>query len=150
MPAIGTFVLHSMANPPLKAADYTLSGQVSLTKPGGESVGAVEEQQAHLRVTAPRFQLPPEQMLSTFPPANSEGAYESRLPQIVLKRRTLPWEREPAPGDTTTPWLALVVIAEGEGTLSGDTPVADCVTPGVVLTGATTSRPATTCRSRER
>ena len=136
MPAIGTFVLHSMANPPLKAADYTLSGQVSLTKPGGESVGAVEEQQAHLRVTAPRFQLPPDQMLSTFPPANSEGAYESRLPQIVLKRRTLPWEREPAPGDTTTPWLALVVIAEGEGTLSGDTPVADCVTPGVVLTGS--------------
>ena len=135
MPAIGTFVLHSMANPPLKAADYTLSGQVSLTKPGGASVGAVEEQQTHLRVTAPRFQLPPEQMLSTFPPANSEGAYESRLPQIVLKRRTLPWEREPAPGDTTTPWLALVVIAEGEGTLSGDTPVADCVTKGVVLTG---------------
>ena len=135
MPAIGTFVLHSMANPPLKAADYTLSGQVTLTKPGGASVGAVEEQQTHLRVTAPRFQLPPEQMLSTFPPANSEGAYESRLPQIVLKRRTLPWEREPAPGDTTTPWLALVVIAEGEGTLSGDTPVADCVTKGVVLTG---------------
>ncbi len=135
MPAIGTFVLHSMANPPLKAADYTLSGQVSLTKPGGASVGAVEEQRTHLRVTAPRFQLPPEQMLSTFPPANSEGAYESRLPQIVLKRRTLPWEREPAPGDTTTPWLALVVIAEGEATLSGDTPVADCVTKGVVLGG---------------
>jgi hypothetical protein len=135
MPAIGTFVLHSMANPPLKAADYTLSGQVSLTKPGGESVGAVEQQNSHLRVTAPRFQLPPEQMLSTFPPANSVGAYESRLPQIVLKRRTLPWEREPAPGNTTTPWLALVVIAEGEGTLSGDTPVADCVTNGVTLTG---------------
>ena len=76
MPAIGTFVLHSMANPPLKAADYTLSGQVSLAKPGGEAVGAVERQDTHVRVTAPRFQLPPGQMLSTFPPANSAGAYE--------------------------------------------------------------------------
>jgi hypothetical protein len=74
-------------------------------------------------------------MLSTFPPANSEGAYENRLPQIVIKRRTLPWERAPEPGKNTTPWLALVVIAEGEGTLSGEVPIAECVTPGVSLTG---------------
>ena len=26
MPGIGQFVLHSMANPPLKAGDYTLHG----------------------------------------------------------------------------------------------------------------------------
>ena len=135
MPAIGTFVLHSMANPPIKAGDYTLTGQVRLDKAGGGSVGDVQAQQTHLRITSPRYQLPPEQMLSTFPPANSEGAYETRLPQIVLKRRTLPWERESVPGDTTTPWLALVVIAEGEATLSGDSPVADCVTPGITLAG---------------
>ena len=29
-----------------------------------------------------------------------------------------------------TPWLALVVIAEGEATLSGDVPIEQCVTPG--------------------
>ena len=29
--------------------------------------------------------LPPDQILSTFPPANAEGAFESRLPQIVLR-----------------------------------------------------------------
>ena len=135
MPAIGQFVLHSMANPPLKAGEYTLAGQVDVTKANGETVGPVQTQETHLRVTAPRYKLPPEQMLSTFPPANSEGAYESRLPQIVLKRRTLPWEREPEAGNTTTPWVALVVIAEGEGTLSGDKPVAECVTPGLVLAG---------------
>ena len=135
MPALGQFVLHSMANPPLKAGDYTLTGQVRVNKADGTSVGDVQAQDTHLRITSPRYRLPPEQMLSTFPPANSEGAYESRLPQIVLKRRTLPWEREPAPGATTTPWVALVVIAEGEGTLSGDTPIAECVTPGVTLAG---------------
>lgn len=134
-PAPGTFVLHSMANPPLKAGDYTLSGQVRIQKPGGASVGPVQQQDTHIRVTSPRYTMPPEQILSTFPPANSEGAYEARLPQIVLRRRTLPWEREPAPGKDKVPWLALVVIAEGEGTLSGEVPVAQCVTPGVVLAG---------------
>src|ERR1700741_2339680 len=74
-------------------------------------------------------------MLSTFPPANSAGAYENRLPQIVLKRRTLPWERAAAPGKDNIPWLALVVIAEGEGTLSGEQPIAQCVTSGVTLSG---------------
>jgi hypothetical protein len=107
MPGIGQFVLHSMANPPLKAGDYTLHGH---TDTAG---GPTADYDAHIRVTSPRFALPPDQMLSTFPPANSEGAYETRLPQIVLKRRTLPWERSAAPGHTPTPWLALVVIAEG-------------------------------------
>ncbi|MEO8297314.1 MAG: hypothetical protein ABI574_05845 [Burkholderiales bacterium] len=131
----GHFILRPMANPPLKAGDYTLTGAVDVNKADDTPVGAVQAQATHLRISSPRFQLPPEQLLSCFPPANSEGAYENRLPQIVLKRRTLPWEREPAPGATTTPWLALVVIAEGEAALSGDTPVAGCVTPGVVLTG---------------
>ena len=129
MPNIGQFVLRSFANPPLKAGDYTLHGQVDIAG------GPAADYDGHIRVTSPRFAMPPDQMLSTFPPANSEGAYETRLPQVVLKRRTLPWERSAAAGDTTTPWLALVVIAEGEATLSGDVAVAECVTPGVVLTG---------------
>lgn len=129
MPKVGQFVLHSMANPPLKAGDYTLHGH---TDTAG---GPTADYDAHVRVTSPRYALPPTQILSTFPPANSQGAYETRLPQIVLKRRTLPWERSAAPGDTTTPWLALVVVAEGEATLSGDVPIAECVTPGVKLDG---------------
>jgi hypothetical protein len=129
MPNIGQFVLRSRANPPLKAGDYTLHGHVDTAG------GPVADYDGHIRVTSPRFSMPPEQMLSTFPPANSEGEYETRLPQVVLKRRTLPWERAVAPGDTTTPWLALVVVAEGEATLSGNVAVAECVTPGVVLSG---------------
>ena len=129
MPGIGQFVLHSIANPPLKAGDYTLHGHADTAG------GPTADYEGHIRVTSPRYALPPDQILSTFPPANSQGAYETRLPQIVLKRRTLPWERSTAPGDTTTPWLALIVVAEGEATLSGDVPVAQCVTPGVTLDG---------------
>jgi hypothetical protein len=145
-PPRGQFVLRPMANPPLKAGDYTLQGQVRLDKnvpnpsrpqdpPAKTPVGDVERQDTHIRVTAPRYRLPADQMLSVFPPANSVGSYENRLPQIVIKRRTLPWEREAAAGDLTTPWLALVVVAEGEATLSAEQPVAQCVTPGKTLAG---------------
>ena len=80
--------------------------------------------------------MPPDQILSTFPPAGSQGDWRERLPQIVLKRRTLPWERNPEPGqqpETAPPWLALIVLSEGEGLLSTDVDVSQCVTPGVDL-----------------
>ena len=45
----------------------------------------------------------------------------------MLKRRTLPWERT-VDADERIPWLALVVIAEGEGSLSPESPVEQCIT----------------------
>src|SRR3954447_7423923 len=125
----GHFVLHSNVLPPVTAGKYTLvGGQTGLPF-------QVEEQHTHVTVSSPRFTMPPEQVLSTFPPANGEGAYGDRLPQIVLKRRTLPWERNPAEAIpvSPTPWLALVVVAEGEGQLSTPTPLQDCGTPGATL-----------------
>lgn len=131
MPRPGFFVLHSRAVPPLTAGDYTLEGTQHVPGAGNDT----ETYRGHVRLTSPRFRMPPDQILSTYPPANAEGAFETRLPQIVLKRRTLPWERAVKEDDREIPWLALVVIAEGEGTLSGETPIAECVTPGVVLDG---------------
>ena len=55
--------------------------------------GTVEALQTALDVTAPRFALPPDQVLSTFPPASAARRLHSRLPQVVSERRTLPWER---------------------------------------------------------
>jgi len=133
MVALGTFVLHSFVKPPVPAGRYQLHG----TQPiAGITVG---EHVADVIVSSPRYVMPPDQILSTFPPAMAEGDFGGRLPQIVLKRRTLPWERDPGgppPGtnDPPRPWLALVVIAEGEGALSPDpVPVAECVTPGEAL-----------------
>ena len=124
----GHFKLHDRAEPPLGAGDYVLSGSQSATG------GAFEEHRAHVRITSPRYQLPPDQILSTWPAANEEGAFESRLPQIVIRRRTLPWERV-VDADRSVPWLALVLIAEGEGDLSDPRPIAECVTPPLVLDG---------------
>ena len=129
-PSRGQFTLHARAVPPLKAGDYVLSGTQSIAG------GPAAPYDGHVRIDSPRFVMPPDQILSTFPPANAEGAFENRLPQIVLKRRTLPWDRRPGTdAPDSMPWLALVVVAEGEAQLSGETPVAQCVTSDVTLAG---------------
>jgi hypothetical protein len=128
-PRRGHFVLHSNVLPPVTAGKYELVSDQTGTP------FDVEPERTHVTVTSPRYTMPPDQILSTFPPANGEGAFGDRLPQIVLKRRTLPWERNPAGAATVspTPWLALVVVAEGEAELSTPTPVEQCVTPGTTL-----------------
>jgi hypothetical protein len=129
----GTFRLHSFLTPPVTAGHYQLRGTIPIPEL------PVDERVDEVIVSAPRFTMPPDQILSTFPPAMAEGDFGGRLPQTVLKRRTLPWERDPggparAATDPPRPWLALVVLAEGEGTLSSDpVPVTQCVTPGRAL-----------------
>ena len=131
LPAPGTFRLYPFAEPPVPAGEYVLTGDVS-GLPGG-----VEQLRAAVHITAPRYTMPPDQILSTFPPAGSRGAFGTRLPQVVLRRRTLPWERSPDldhdVATTPTPWLALVLLAEGEGQLQTDVHVKDTVTPGVSI-----------------
>ena len=126
MPKTGFFVLHSSVLPQVTAGRHVLE-----TRQDGLPF-EVSPQRTHITVASPRFTMPPDQILSTWPPANAEGHVDDRLPQIVLKRRTLPWERNPAGGanPSPTPWLALVVIAEGEGQLSSPTDVAACMTAG--------------------
>lgn len=133
MPKTGHFILHSNVMPKLTAGKYEL-----VTEQTGLPFGVAPEH-THITVAAPRYTMPTDQILSTFPPANAEGAFGDRLPQIVLKRRTLPWERNPEEKVETSPrpWLALVVVAEGEAQLSTAAPVADCVTPGTTLLDAT-------------
>ncbi len=124
MPKTGHFILHSNVIPQLTAGKYELVTEHK------DLPFTVAPERTHITVTAPRFTMPTDQILSSFPPANAEGAFGARLPQIVLKRRTLPWERNPAGVLTpsSVPWLALVVVAEGEAQLSTATPVAECVT----------------------
>jgi hypothetical protein len=136
-PAPGTFTLHSRAVPPLPAGSYLMHAEQTIAVPGAD----VEQLDTHLEVTAPRYVLPPDQILSTFPPNKAEGEFSTRLPQIVLKRRTLPWERsldgQTGPGalPRSIPWLALVVLADAECQFKTGRPIAECVTPGVVLPG---------------
>ncbi|HEX2784896.1 MAG TPA: hypothetical protein VHN36_15035 [Ilumatobacteraceae bacterium] len=135
----GFFQLYPAARPALPAGDYTATSNqklVAQTPHDGPQQIPVDDTEFHLVIDAPRYKMPPDQILSTFPPAGSQGDWRERLPQIVLKRRTLPWERNPDPAHdphTSPPWLALVVLADGEGQLSSDVDVSQCVTSDVNL-----------------
>lgn len=143
MVARGKFFLYDSIVPALEAGSYTLETSIELDT-GDTTSLPVNTLNTHFNVTAPRFKLPPDQVLMTFPPANSEGAYEDRLPQIVLKKKSLPWDRRAGPAGSVvseqiiqdnTPWLALVVIAEGEGQIVHDQPWEECTSEGVNLSG---------------
>jgi hypothetical protein len=120
MVAPGFFVVHDAVRPPLTDGDYTLDVSQSLSV----AESSIDPVSVSFRLVGPRYALPPDQVLSTFPPANAAGAFADRLPQIVLKRRTLPYERTMKPGEAQTdPWLALVVLADGEGQLLTNQPL---------------------------
>jgi hypothetical protein len=133
----GKFVLYSRIEPPLEAGEYRFTASQSVTATGyGQGALPVADLPTYVTVRSPRYTLPPDQVLSTYPPANHEGDYGSRLPQVVIRRRTLPWERSVQHDvPRSTPWLALVLIAEGEAEIALNQPVAQCVTPGVALPG---------------
>ncbi len=123
----GTFILYDAVRPALDDGDYTLAVRQSIADTSGAvTIPPVPPQSWSFRVTGPRFTLPPGQLLSCFPPPDSQGDYSDRLPQVVLQRRTLPYERRIVTTDdpaTTPPWLALVVLAQGEGQLVTNQPV---------------------------
>jgi hypothetical protein len=130
--APGQFTLVSSVMPTLTAGGYTLHTTQTVSAPGAH----VDPLDLSLEVTAPRYLLPADQILSTFPPNRAAGAFSTRLPQIVLRRRTLPWERQPAPNlPPGVPWLALVLLADGEGQFKTGLPISQCVTPGVAMPG---------------
>lgn len=142
MPTPGFFVLRDAVKPALPAGVYRLRAAQELTEEGRSltSSAPIPTSETTFEITSPRYLLPPAEVLSTFPPNQAAGSFSSRLPQIVLRRRTLPWERtHDAPPHVDTPWLALVVLADGEATFLDQVPVARCVTPGVTLTGRSDS-----------
>ncbi|GLY99562.1 hypothetical protein [Actinoplanes sp. NBRC 103695] len=123
----GEFRLHAAVRPPVTAGDHTVRLGHRI-----EGVGEVAPVTAHFAVTAPQFGLAATEVQSVYPPHNSEGGYDTRLPQVALLRRTLPWEREATAGDPQRrPWLALVVLTDAEATLRTGRPVTEAVPPAL-------------------
>jgi hypothetical protein len=123
VPPRGEFRLFSSVQPALDAGRYRLTMNQTIDK----APGTIAPVHRHFEVTGPRFSLAPNEVLSVFPPPNAVGAFSTRLAQVVLRRRTLPWERDPraAPVGPRPPWLALVVLADGEAQFLSGVAVAD-------------------------
>jgi hypothetical protein len=119
--------------PPLPAGRYQLHLDQQMAAVGGSNpLGDVAAEVRHLEVTAPRVAMPGTELFSTYPPPNSSGPFTTRLPQVALRRRTMPWERAmpppPAPA-TVNPWLALVVVTADEATFLAGVKAPDAFTP---------------------
>jgi hypothetical protein len=119
--------------PPLVAGRYQLHLDQEMAPAGGSTpLGDVAGEVRHVEITAPRVAMPGTELFSTYPPPNASGPFTTRLPQVALRRRTLPWERAmppPAAPATVNPWLALVVVTAEEATFLAGVKAPDAITP---------------------
>ena len=108
------FIQHHV--PPIQAGEYRLTLTQEVEVDGGHEAFVT---QAELAVVGERFAIDPSEIHSVYPPMNASGEYYNVLAHVVLKRRTLPWERSPMRGAQPTPasardgvatWLALLVF----------------------------------------
>ncbi len=131
-PRRGHVRLYSAIRPGLLAGEYALKMQQSVDRDGTKEQLTTTTKALH-RV-APRYRMAGSELYSLFPPPNAQGPFSNRFAQAVLKRRTLPWERlaetgttagAAAAADRRIPWLALIVLTQGEGTLRTDVQLSD-------------------------
>lgn len=132
-PQPGEVIFHAACHPALTAGDYQLHVHHTIQQ-GAQRVDTGSkplpgERRFDFTLDAPRFTMDPSLIHAVFPPTNGVGSYVSRLPMIVLRRRTLPWEREMTAG-TAQPWMAVLLFEKGEATT-----LSPC-TVGDVLQGA--------------
>ncbi|MEU7136322.1 hypothetical protein [Streptomyces sp. NPDC046261] len=109
--------------PQITAGRYTLTAHQTLTRNGAraDEDGYLDPPaRQEIEVRAPRFTVQPEWIHGAYPTPGATGLYDDVLPHVTLDRPTLPWERDEgtAPGGARLPWLALLVLGEGE--LPGD------------------------------
>jgi hypothetical protein len=105
---VGDIEFYDKMVPPLLAGDYSATISQTLTF---DSTNETFQRLQKFSVQTPRFGLNLADVQSVFPAAGSTGQFENILPQIVLNKRTLPWELLLEKGDTPgTPWMALLVL----------------------------------------
>ncbi|UWZ84402.1 hypothetical protein [Occallatibacter riparius] len=140
-PPIGSMYMYDCVTPPLTDGSYRIDVNTDVTYDGGSP--ALDANSGYFDIEGPRFTLPATDVGGVYPPRNGHGGFDEFIPQIAISRRTLPWERRlsvdlskfgtpksrsnpltpqpnpfPEAGEfAPTPWLALLLLAEGEYTL---------------------------------
>ncbi|MGH9057698.1 MAG: hypothetical protein ACRDYY_17850 [Acidimicrobiales bacterium] len=127
-PPSGYMRLFDAALPPLLDGNYRLTVSSHITQTG--LLDETLDRQRYFNVEGPRFTLDPGLVAGVFPPKGAHGPFADSLPQIVLNRRTLPWERsiantpvDPLGSGGAMPWLVLLLFSEGEYTLLDQQPL---------------------------
>ena len=108
--AAGQMQLFDDFRPGLDDGAYQIEVAQAVTAPGA-TIAPVKRL---FTIEGPRFALDPSDVHAQFPPNGVSGQFDRTLPQIVLTKRRLPWERKVVGIDERTPWLALLVFEAGE------------------------------------
>lgn len=142
-PPIGSMYLYDDVTPPLVDGTYRIDVVTNVTYDG--ATAPLSSNSGYFEIDGPRFTLPATDVAGVFPPSNGHGGFDENIPQVVISRRTLPWERRltsdasaigtptrdanteqpnpfpPLAGEAQeygpAPWMALLLFEEGEYTL---------------------------------
>jgi hypothetical protein len=97
--------------PGLEDGRYKIELKQTVTAPGATVAPATRI----FNIQGPRFALDPSDIHACFPPKGVSGQFDRSLPQVILTKRLLPWERQiPKVKESGVPWLALLVFQQGE------------------------------------
>ncbi|HEY2598860.1 MAG TPA: hypothetical protein VGJ79_10335 [Candidatus Dormibacteraeota bacterium] len=152
-PPVGSMYLFDCVTPPLVDGSYRIDVVTNVTYDNQQA--PLSSDSGYFDIEGPRFTLPATDVAAVYPPRNGHGGFDEFIPQIVIARRTLPWERrltsDPSAIGTPTrdqwtpqpnpfppvqgqpqeygpaPWLALLVFQEGEYTLHQQVPLKSIV-----------------------
>lgn len=100
--------------PNLKSGAYKIKITQEIEHTGAKKIDQTYISEKQFHIAGERFQINPNEIQAVFPAPHSLGDYSSSFPHLICTRNTLPWEREIELGDSETPWLALLVVNEGE------------------------------------
>jgi hypothetical protein len=132
-PPRGSMYLYDDITPPTLDGSYQMTVSTDISYDSDTQSAPIDR---HFDVVGPRFTLDPTLVVNVYPPRNGQGSYQDALPQVVLKRRTLPWERAignvgTPPGDSSpqgqVPWLALLLLEDKEYTILENQKLEDVV-----------------------
>ena len=154
-PPIGSMYLFDCVTPPLVDGSYRIDVVTNVTFDAAQA--PLSSNSGYFDIEGPRFTLPATDVAAVYPPRNGHGGFDEFIPQIVISRRTLPWERRltsnpsaigtpasrqdpltpqpnafpPVQGQPQefgpAPWLALLLFQEGEYTLHQNVPLKSVV-----------------------
>jgi hypothetical protein len=122
--AVGAIRLYDDVTTALATGRYRFTSRVAVSDVDGVGQAAAPDHVLPVEVTAPRFALDGGDIVSSHPAPDSSGDVRDRLAHVALSRRTLPWERR---FDDGTPWVALLVVAYGEGQVTDPAPLRQAV-----------------------
>ncbi|CAH9063959.1 hypothetical protein PSECIP111951_03011 [Pseudoalteromonas holothuriae] len=123
----GEIAFFGACYPPLQSGQYQLELSQTLKNVPGESAPPNFKRAQKISLTSPRFTLAASSVQMVYPPADAVGNFLNTMPNVVLTRRTLPWERPIDPhhiglkasatvdaSQDHTPWLALLTLYQNE------------------------------------